>query len=355
VLLLGVGSKQLTGIPGFEAKDLEREVRKLAGADGPGWDYEQIPVDDERDVIAVVVDPPTGRIWPCHADGEGLNNGDVYIRGDGDTRKATGAELVGMLERANSAQGLPPIEVHIGGRGLAVRLDDDGLRRWVEDTTDGYFDQIAPDPSPFAFRPQVVDRRSVDEFERQVEQWRESSLANPTAGVHELIARLGEGIQLRVTNPSRKPLREVRVDVYVEGATALEWEARRDNDPVSLFPLRPRAWGSEHPLYPGIAPNARYIPAGFTDRSLDIVQRGPAHLAFTINLLRPMEMVSSSDDEVVLFISVDVEHEAPLPVRWTLSSGDIEDLLEGTTSIPVRSLDLRDLLDDGTGGEHKSS
>jgi hypothetical protein len=88
---------------------------------------------------------------------------------------------------------------------------------------------------------------------------------------------------------------------------------------------------------------------------LDIVQRGPAHLAFTINLLRPMEMVSSSDDEVVLFISVDVEHEAPLPVRWTLSSGDIEDLLEGTTSIPVRSLDLRDLLDDGTGGEHRSS
>lgn len=57
VVLLGIGGGTVTGIPPFEAQDLEREVRKFTGADRPGWDYEHVPVDADHDVIAIVVDP----------------------------------------------------------------------------------------------------------------------------------------------------------------------------------------------------------------------------------------------------------------------------------------------------------
>ncbi|MDT0116595.1 hypothetical protein Q9R20_06285 [Microbacterium sp. PRF11] len=340
VMLLGVGAGRITGISGFEAKDLEREIRKLAGAEGPGWDYEQIPVDAERDVIAVVVDPPTGEVWPSHADGDGVKNGDVYLRGDGDTRKATGAEIAAMLKRPTPTSGLPPIGVRLEGEALALALDDDALRAWVQDTADDYFDEMHASSSRARYGLGVtMERRTAEAFDREVEQWRERSLAAPSTGVHEIAGRFGAGVRLGVINPSRQPLREVRVDVYVDDATAVPWEERRDGEDIEIFPDRPLAWGKDSMLFGGTY-TPRYVPSRPADRTMEIVRAKPAHLAFTIDLLRPLEEVVSEDVDAVLFIPVSGERSTSLPVRWTLSSGDIPDLLEGEANLSVQFMDL---------------
>jgi len=60
VMLLGVGSGTTHGIAAFEAQDLARDVARWVGVDGPTWDFERIRAGSQLDVIAVVVDPPTG-------------------------------------------------------------------------------------------------------------------------------------------------------------------------------------------------------------------------------------------------------------------------------------------------------
>ena len=102
VMLLGVGSGTTHGIAAFEAQDLARDVARWVGVDGPTWDFERIRAGSQLDVIAVVVDPPTGDVWTCRADGDGLANGDIYVRADGNTRKATGDEVRAMVSRARS-------------------------------------------------------------------------------------------------------------------------------------------------------------------------------------------------------------------------------------------------------------
>lgn len=348
VLLLGVGRGTATGIGPFEAQDLEREVRKFTGADGPGWDYEHIPVDDSHDIIAVVVDPPTGRIWPCLADGEGMTNGDIYLRGDGKTEKASGAEIQAMLARAGTtASALPDIAVEIVGEALAVRVDRDRLTRWVEDTAQDYLDDVdAPAPSsgfPFAAiaTPTVMERRSKDEFRREVQRWRETALADPTAGVDLIAARLAVGIRLRVANPVKTPLRDVRIDIELDGPVhALDWEDPGEDEPLALFPSQPVVWGRDS--------FASLISAGIGDRFLAarsdhgvlrITQTSPAQMSLSLDLLRAEETFLSDEDEVSLVAYVDAETDQPITGRWRLTAGDVHDVLDGTLTIPV---DYRD-------------
>jgi len=100
VLVLGLPLDGVRGVPKFEVMDLEREISEFAGPDPPAWDIDTIAVDEGRDIVLIIVDPPTGRIWPVLKDGEPLWSGDIYMRADGQTRKANGPEVVAMLARA---------------------------------------------------------------------------------------------------------------------------------------------------------------------------------------------------------------------------------------------------------------
>lgn len=348
VMLVGIGNGTASGIAPFEAKDLEREVKKFTGADGPGWDYEQIPVGDGHVVIAVVVDPPTGRIWPSLADGQGLFNGDVYLRGDGKTEKATGAELQAMLARAATSGALstlPAIAVEILGEVLAVRFDRRRLLTYIEDTAQDYLrDADAPERAPWfglqVSQANLMERRPKDEFTRQVTRWRDAAQAAPESGLGEIAARFAIGIRLRLTNTEKKSLRDVRVEVqFDDPVRALDWEDGDENAHAELFPERPVAWGQD-----SIASLLGRNPIGpITPRdsngALRIAQSSPARFSLTLNLLHAKETFVSEEDDVVLVAFVESEFRGPITGRWTLTAGDVDDVLEGEVIVPV---DYRD-------------
>lgn len=359
VMLLGVSAGAISGIAAFEAKDLEREVSRLTGADGPGWDFERIRVDDEHDVIAIIADPPTARIWPCLADGEGVFNGDIYLRGDGNTEKAKGVEVQSMLARlmaSGEAPKLPEITVAIEGSVMGVQFDPKRVVSWVEDANDDYLRGIGSDRvgGPFGILATqgLMEQRSETDFRRQIERWTTAAMADPASGLHDLAARIAVGIRVRVTNPEMRSLRDVRVDIeFDEPVRALDWENPDRDDRAELFPDRPPEWGRDSLAYilrdTHITP---FVPRD-TDGLLQISQTSPAKLSLSLNLLRSKEARITEEDDIVLVLFFEDESPEQLTARWQLTAGDVHDLREGTLVVPVAHYDWRgplaSLLGDG--------
>lgn len=343
VMLLGIGGGKATGIAPFEAKDLEHEVVKFTGTDGPGWDFERIRIDDDHDVIAIVAAPPTGGIYPSMADGRDLYTGDVYLRGDGKTAKATGAELQAMLARlvaARTSSTLPDITVEVLGTAMVVHYDPARLTTWVEETEADYLNSLTPrkPTSPlgdFGFGSINADRRSAEEFRGEVEEWSATALADPASGLHELASKLAGSVRLRLTNPVKTPLRDVQVSLEFDSPVrALYWEDRyKKHERAELFPDRPIGWGqasiagllSPHIIPPYTAPD--------TAGQLQITAHSPAQLSLDLNLLRPKATHVSDDEDVVLVLFVDTDFIGPITGRWSLTAGDVHDVLEGELTV----------------------
>ena len=346
LMILGVSYGQAAGVPNFEAKDLAREVQKFTGAEGPGWDFERIPGGADNDVIAIIVSPPTGRIWPCLSDGEKLFNGDVYLRADGETRKATGGELHAMLARTTVAT-IPEIDVEVIGC-IAIRVDVDYLSNWVNAKANEYLSQLdAAEPySPLETINSIgfMERRTEHGFQSEVERWHNDATEDPYSGVTKLASRYGAGVQVRVTNHTKTFLRDVQVDIELdENVRALEWLDPNEEDESHLFPDRPLDWGSNKFEVAITNPDWSHTLRSANPNQSGIVfikQETPARLSMEMDSLRPEMVFETDDDEVVLAIFVEEVPSEPITARWRLTAGDIHDVLHGETVIPTSFVDL---------------
>lgn len=344
LLVLGISENKIVGIEGFEAKDLEREVQKFTGVDGPIWDFERIPLDGDRDVIVVIADPPVGVIWPCLSDGEGLLNGEIYIRNDGETKKASGAEVKAMLARVPRQAALPLIDVSLLGNIYVVLVNRENLETWIENQYRLYLDQIAPSATTYPFLSGVSglsDRRTKQEFRDAVEAWREKALQNPMSGIAEIASKLFQGVRLRASNPSRTFLKDVRIEIELpDDVVALEWS--EPDDDLAVFPDRPKSWGGDSFVIPYL-PQLSNISFPNRDGVLRTFETPQRRLSVALKSLRPEDIFVSDDDEVVLvsFVeSVDGERaDENVQLPWRATAGDINDVLDGTLEVEVRHVD----------------
>lgn len=353
LLVLGVGGGAATGIAPFEAKDLAKEVARFTGADGPRWDFERIPIGGDRDVIVVVVDPPTGEVWTCRGDGIDLYDGDIYVRADGETRKATGDEVRGLLDRAVSRTGHIDVDVELLGEVVAIGLDAEPLLGWVETEAAELRSQVAPRPKRnsvygiAALGPDlgVMERRSRKAFLEEVDEWEATVRANPAAGVVRAMARFRRGIQLRLVNHTKTFLRDVRIDLELEGdVLAVEWRPEDKDKGINLFAGRPKDWGSESFAAIGLIPRLDNVVAPVRSQHgiVLISQERPARLTMRMDALRPQEEHVSDDDEIVLVLVVSSDPGSPVRGRWRLTAADVNDVFEGHIEIPVAYQDMRE-------------
>lgn len=345
VMLLGVSVGEIPGIDGFEAKDLAREVHKFVGVPGPDWDFERIRLDSGRDAIAVVVAPPTGRVWPCLADGIGLVDGDIYLRGDGETSKAKGLEIQAMLNRTTSTRKLPAVDVEVLGKIYAIRADAALLVDWVSRREAEYKAQLSGGAG--TLMPSIFDgfdRRSEKEFRDQVQTWVNASLADPTAGLHELAAQLFDGISLRVINRTKTFLGDVQVDLTLKpGPVALEWLEQGKS--VEIFTDQPSNWGAES-IAMLLRRNdwAAGVTFPSTHGQLQIEVSEPVQLSLSLKALRPDQTFDASSEDVVLVSFGEDEPPEFITATWRLTAGEVDDLLENDVKIPVEVVDWRDTL-----------
>lgn len=90
VMILGISESGIGGLPPIEMLELSKVVQPFLGVPGPRWDVFRVPVEhSNKQVLVVVVEPPhDGQpVYLCRASGEGLTDGRVYIRADGETRE----------------------------------------------------------------------------------------------------------------------------------------------------------------------------------------------------------------------------------------------------------------------------
>ena len=343
IMLLGVSRDSIVGIAPFEAKDLAREVAKFTGADGPIWDFELIPIDQAHDVVAIVVDPPSGQIWPCLADGQELVDGDVYIRGDGETSKAKGAELRAIVLRSGGASALPSVEVEVVGSATAVRLDDAALLVWIEDRAEDLRYQGRPKQETGGIQILSAisfDRRSRPEFLKQVDDWHSAATADPRDGIRDLVAAMAPPVRLRIHNETKQFLRDVRVDIEFDGEVeALEWLDREEAVP---FPQAPKDFGtgSMADLIVGQHWQARIPSDG--DREVIIREHSPARVSVSMRVLRPEEEFVTDENEFVIACFVPTPDPIQVTGRWRLTAGDINDVSTGEFTVTT---ELRDWVD----------
>lgn len=357
VMLLGVGDGRASGIRGFEAMELNRDVQKFIGADGPRWDFDRIPTDGEQDVIAIVVAPPTGQVWTCRADGEGLINGEIYVRADGETRKAKGDEVRAMIERATTLRHPAfSIGVELLGCVNAIRVDTRTLLEAIEQKGEALLDQLCDhsedlrfsDPYPYLggriidFH-KLPDIRTKEEFRVEVDTWLRRARDCPAAGVLESMGRERQGLRIRVLNRTRTFLRDVRIDFEFGGnVTATAWREPNFGSPIDLFPGIPQAWGNKlldyhFPRYATYARSRHGI--------IEIKQDTPARLSLVMDTLRPEEDFTTGDDYVVLVLVTDEAPDDPLSCHWRLTAEGVNDVHEGKFGVIATFTDLRDRIE----------
>ncbi len=126
VMVIGASADRCVGIPPIETLAIERAVLPYIGADGPKWDLLRVPVpNSQNEVLLLVVDPPQSGQGPfiCHKEGDGLLDGAVYIRADGETRQAKADELKALIRRGESIA--PSVDFEVAIKGDVVRATMD--------------------------------------------------------------------------------------------------------------------------------------------------------------------------------------------------------------------------------------
>jgi hypothetical protein len=167
VMVVGVSPSAIVGVPPVEVLDIDKAVRPFIGADGPRWDILQVPIADSVNVVLLVlVDPPVSgqRPFVCRkTGGDGLRDGAVYIRGNGDTRDARSDELL-LLMRRGEAKPVPKLafEVSVAGAAVPISLDEDATVEAYIATERarllGALSRSEPGPVESKLRRDVADR-----------------------------------------------------------------------------------------------------------------------------------------------------------------------------------------------------
>lgn len=350
VMLLGIGAGEAMGINPFEAMDLARYVGRIIGANGPAWDFERIPAAGGRDVIAVHVEPPTGDVWTCRADADGLRNGAIYVRADGETREATGDELRVMLDRMKSKAPNIDLELSVDGVIHGLVVDRRFLTEVVEAEALRLRSLASPPAHPYSVRMSALgslsrDSRSKDAYFQEVEAWREEAVEDPLAGARELASHLRQGIQVRVINRTSRYLRGVRIEIsFDRPVEALAWNDPEDRKYIARFPRAPKEWGSDPylgVLLPRMTPPPLVYPRS-SHGVVRIVTESPPTLLMEMDDLRPHEVYVSDDDDVVLAIFAAEVQPSPVRGRWAMTAEDVHELFSGDLEVPVEESDWRE-------------
>lgn len=364
LLVIGVAEGQLTGIPAFEARELADSVRQFIGPEGPGWDYETVRVAAGRDVVIVIAHPPRERDqpWTCLKDGpENLQDGGIYIRADGETRRAKGEEIRAMLRRSAETPRQAELTVEVIGQALAYSCSKDPLEHFVERVARDLRGKVCLVPS----RPdratllnsqldtlwaamQQPEDRSPEEYEQEIVAWVEEAQSTFDSLVDGLAGFVGPAAFIRVANRSKVFLEELEVRLHLAGQVRAVDAVSSATEILSCVPPAPRPWGPRQRGFGSeLLPFPTYQPlVHFPQSSGTVTYRngGSVVLGLTLPSLRPLETFESDDEHVVLCVEGPID-SLELTGHWTATARGVHDVFEGDVTVPVTTpKDLTGLL-----------
>lgn len=335
VMVIGVWNGRAEGVPPIEILEIERVVAPFLGASGPRWDLVRVAVaDSPNEVLVILVDPPLKGHGPflCRQNGEGMTDGRVYFRADGETREAKADELDQLIKRGSQAP--PPdvsFEVIIVGRACQIELDDARtIDEYVESTRDslaaaaaapvhqvgraGGFAQafqsgLKTQSALDSLLGTVPEARTKEEYMEAIDRWEASVRAAWPSAVDVLAGKVLPGIVIRVHNPTKTFFRGIELKLHLAGAVRgidfLEFDTQVSQSDLRLPPA-PRHWGPRAKDFFSPQSFANMVPYTGTSvayqSNLSWDNSGSIDLTLDVGDLRPRGTFQSDDDELVLVL-----------------------------------------------------
>ena len=296
-MIVGITRNGAEGVPPVEMLALSQVIQPFLGAAGPRWDIVRVSVEESpNQVIVLLVDPPrTGQPpFICRANGEGLQSGRIYFRGDGETREATANELERLMARGR-ARPADPVELEVSIVGTVVPLvvdEDRTLNEYIAKTRRRLLDALptlAPATPSEAegfgatgiasglsglrlegtglsenmsrmmseqaggalgaarfLDIEEPEKRSEQEYKDEIEAWVSEFRAAWPEALEALAARLFTASEVSIVNKTLTFLHDVEVKLHIEGAVEAidrEWYGDRLRLGEVGLPHPPRKWG----------------------------------------------------------------------------------------------------------------
>lgn len=383
-MVIGAGvAPTPVGIPPVEALEIEKAVLPFIGADGPRWDIVRVPIPgSQNEVLVLLVDTPKQGQGPfvCLKSGDGLRDGAVYVRADGETREANSGELAQLMRRGTTtAASVVEFDVQVVGAVRPIQLDPDlTLEPYVQRERERLLwapEQVKQPPkaevldgAPLAGAAAQIaaiaaqsnsalnaiqnalttpETRSEEQYLAEIDDWDSEFRDAWPSAVLNLTAGLATPVELRIENRTKTFLHDVELKAHIAGdvhglaAWATDEEIALDD--LDL-PSPPRAWGPKAtslaypmlgmhtlPTFSGpVAPNftrTRWTNSGSVDWT------------FSVGQLRGKEVDTSADDDLVLF-TPDASL-AEVTGTWSITARDHNDIFEGDLRVTIgEPLDL---------------
>lgn len=370
-LVVGAEPGEMHGVAQVDTVQLEQGIVRYVGDDGPRWRPTWLLVDGKH-VLVIDVDPPQ---WgdPPHCarrNGDGISDGDVYVRGRGGNKPATSAHHKALQQRLlRAAQGASldvTVSVESPSELTPLSYSSDG---WIANERErlmaplhaqrnwaGHEAEVAAGIRAARGMSQSVigkmsqpEDRTENEYLEQVEGYLRVCEARFRRVVDVAASEALEPLVLLVRNNTPKNLPRLQLILDVPGHVA----ARDEDDDVEddeAFPSPPRLWGPRPSALAASLDPSRYLmnfpsvpslhPRSLRPRPI-IDNGGSVSITFPPMDLRPHGRITL--DPVVLLIA-----EPPgtmINASWSVTSTGADGEARGEVQLPVatRAKSLRDL------------
>ncbi|MDV6299166.1 hypothetical protein R3P82_08565 [Dietzia maris] len=385
VMIVGITENGVEGVPPMEKLELSKVIQRYLGAAGPRWDIVRIPLQDTpNQVLIFIVDPPQKGQPPfaCRANGEGLQDGRIYYRGDGETREVTADELDLLLARG-AANSPAPVDLEVAVKGAVVPLivDEATLNELVEKVRRRLLDALpAPDPkepwetglaagaasylsaamgstSLSRLRADQLaanriagiaaaedpESRSEDEYRAEIDAWGQRFRRAWADAVELFAAHSLPAIEVAVANNTQTFLHDVEVKIHLD-EPVLVVDALGDEDGPGWddlqLPSPPRKWGPVKrelrfgPAYSANLVNpSSFVPDPYSPSDVEWTASDTVSAEIAVGDLRPKATFQTCDGDVVLL----VKGHAPDQLRgtWTATARGYNEVFTGEVELEI--------------------
>ncbi len=373
-VVVGAEPNSLQGLRTVDPAQLGQVIEQyLGGADGPAWTPTYIPVDETTVLVVTVEAPEQGdpiRILRRQLDK--YREGAVFVRKHGRTELAGAADMDALQRRllASGGRQQATLAVSVGGDVPLSWFDPSTVQKEIEAWADAERDQLveaarevekarrqreaaasasilggaALSPALFeqisraaaAFSP-IPEQRTLDEYEKQVAEWRKELLEAALKGFLGRYARAGHGlIRLQAENLGSRFL----PDVEIVATFGDEVAQSTDEEPEWMdYPARPHPFGEPRQRYAFASPlgAASYVPPvvpalSSVRRRTTRVDNGSGKVRWHVGDLR--QQGRDESEEVYVFLG-GRPTEQTLHGTWRATVPDMEGVVTGAFAIPV--------------------
>lgn len=357
VMVIGAEKGGLPGVPaGTEVLAIEQKINKFLLPGGPQWELERAPADTPgQEVLFILVDPPQDGdpIYLCRAELQGdkvnLGNGDIYVRVQGQTRKATAPEIDALMARAGKKSlPMPELMVTLKGDAHHIDLTPERLNQFIDsEVEEARTEHLSPPPSaPTQGSPLFAGLNSQlllglgssslspQAFKRQALEWENQIRAEWQENLGRIAGAALPGLVIELGNRQSTFLEAVRFDLTLEDAYGVDTEEADDVTSDKLFPPVIEKQNPFDPHGLGLLPaNFNNIRPALSQYPLKWMNAGAnLHITIELDQLRPgTPWVSDGDD----FVVIARHHVTALSGTWRATVRGHHEAFEGDVSLPV--------------------